>query len=337
MANVGGLDQNSRRTLSALSSVDNTTIVNLWADPTTHRLLVDLSGGGDITIGTSTITNGTNGKILYDNNGVVGELTNNFLTSLAGAVLTDQTVGQTIGTTGARLTKLWATDITCTNAIAGSITGNSATSTTAPTTAVLISQTSGQTIGDTTNRLTKLWATDITVTNAITGSVTGNAGTVTGLSFASGKTLTVNNILTLAGTDSTTMTFPSTSASIARTDAAQTFTGIQTIPQILCVENAQTASANAITFDRTNRINKVTNNSASGLTITLSTTGATAGDMIIVKSVPSSAVAQTITWVNTENSDVTPSANLNASTTSPRTDGFMWNSLTSKWRCVASC
>lgn len=48
------------------------------------------------------------------------------------------------------------------------------------------------------------------------------------LTIADGKTLTANNTLTLAGTDSTTMTFPSTSASIARTDAAQTFTGTQT-------------------------------------------------------------------------------------------------------------
>jgi hypothetical protein len=47
-----------------------------------------------------------------------------YLTSLTGAVLTDQTTGQTIGTTDHRLTKLWATDITCTNAITGSITGN---------------------------------------------------------------------------------------------------------------------------------------------------------------------------------------------------------------------
>ena len=45
-------------------------------------------------------------------------------------VSTDQTAGQTIGATGARLTKLWATDITCTNAITGSITGNAATVTT---------------------------------------------------------------------------------------------------------------------------------------------------------------------------------------------------------------
>jgi Pectate lyase superfamily protein len=43
-----------------------------------------------------------------------------------------------------------------------------------------------------------------------------------------GKTLAVNNSITLAGTDSTTMTFPSTSATIARTDAAQSFTGTQT-------------------------------------------------------------------------------------------------------------
>jgi hypothetical protein len=48
------------------------------------------------------------------------------------------------------------------------------------------------------------------------------------LTIANGKTLTANHSITLAGTDSTTMTFPSTSATIARTDAAQAFTGNQT-------------------------------------------------------------------------------------------------------------
>ena len=48
------------------------------------------------------------------------------------------------------------------------------------------------------------------------------------LEVADGKTFTVNHSLTLAGTDTTTMTFPATSATIARTDAAQTFTGSQT-------------------------------------------------------------------------------------------------------------
>jgi mucin-22 len=61
-------------------------------------------------------------------------------------------------------------------------------------------------------------------TNTWTRVVTGGA-----VATASSKSLTVNNTLTLAGTDSTTMTFPSTSATIARTDAANTFTGHQTI------------------------------------------------------------------------------------------------------------
>ena len=57
-------------------------------------------------------------------------------------------------------------------------------------------------------------------------TVNSNSGT---LNFtAASKTLGISNSITLAGTDSTTMTFPSTNATIARTDAAQTFTGLQT-------------------------------------------------------------------------------------------------------------
>jgi hypothetical protein len=50
---------------------------------------------------------------------------NSKLSSLSGAVLTSQVTPQTIGATGSRLAKLWVTDITCTNAIAGSVTGAS--------------------------------------------------------------------------------------------------------------------------------------------------------------------------------------------------------------------
>lgn len=58
---------------------------------------------------------------------------------------------------------------------------------------------------------------------ALTAPATGST-----LTIADGKTLTANHSLTLAGTDGTTQTFPSTSATIARTDASQTFTGAQT-------------------------------------------------------------------------------------------------------------
>lgn len=64
-------------------------------------------------------------------------------------------------------------------------------------------------------------------------SLNGNAfttGTYT-LTGAASKTLTFSNSLTLAGTDSTTMTFPSTSATVARTDAGNTFTGNQVITE----------------------------------------------------------------------------------------------------------
>ncbi len=86
-------------------------------------------------------------------------------------------------------------------------------------------------------------ANQITV-SAATGAVTfsiptnpvfsGTALTFPGtLSIVSGKTATVNKTLTFDGTDSTTMTFPATSATIARTDAAQTFTGSQTIAALV--------------------------------------------------------------------------------------------------------
>jgi hypothetical protein len=46
---------------------------------------------------------------------------------------------------------------------------------------------------------------------------------------STGKTAAITQSLTFAGTDSTTMTFPTTSATVARTDAANTFTGNQTV------------------------------------------------------------------------------------------------------------
>lgn len=60
---------------------------------------------------------------------------------------------------------------------------------------------------------------NLTLTNPASAAV---------LTLLGGKTLTVSNTLTLAGTDGQTETFPSTSATIARIDAAQTFAGLQT-------------------------------------------------------------------------------------------------------------
>ncbi len=81
-------------------------------------------------------------------------------------------------------------------------------------------QNSAVTVADTTGNITGGTYNKVTITAPATGST---------LTVADGKTLTANNSLTLSGTDSTTMTFPGTSATIARTDAGQTFTGDQAI------------------------------------------------------------------------------------------------------------
>src|SRR5213078_4744252 len=69
--------------------------------------------------------------------------------------------------------------------------------------------------------------------NLTTSGAFATTFTMTAATGVTGKTLTFNKSLTLEGTDSTTMTFPTTSATIARTDAAQTFTGSQTIAALV--------------------------------------------------------------------------------------------------------
>src|SRR5688500_196991 len=66
------------------------------------------------------------------------------------------------------------------------------------------------------------------------------AGEAENFVAVAGKVLTVNKTLTLDGTDGTTMTFPATSATLARTDAANVFTGSQTMSSQLTATNLGT-------------------------------------------------------------------------------------------------
>lgn len=125
-------------------------------------------------------------------------------------------------------------------------------------------------------------------------------------------------------------------ATVPTLSATNTWTGVQTIPQVIASNNSITASGNAATVPVTSKVNTVTNNSAATLTITLTTSGAVDRQAAIVCILDSSAAAQTITWVNTENSTVSAPTTSNGSTTLPLTVGFMLNSATGKWRCIAS-
>ena len=107
-----------------------------------------------------------------------------------------------------------------------------------------------------------------------------------------------------------------------------------TVPQTFNADHAITCSSNAATVTRAYRNNVVTNDSANNMTITLSTAGATAGDMLLIQVVDFSGVAKSITWVNTENGEGTAATTSNGSTSLPKSNGFKWNPLTSKWRCL---
>lgn len=116
-------------------------------------------------------------------------------------------------------------------------------------------------------------------TDFSTLTVTESTGTLT---IANGKTFTVSNTLTLAGTDGRTMTFPSTNATIARTDAAQTFTGDQTFAGAVKSTSASAGigyatGAGAAVTQGTSRSTGVTANAVSGA-ITTHTASLAAGD-----------------------------------------------------------
>lgn len=99
--------------------------------------------------------------------------------------------------------------------------------------------------------------------------------------------------------------------------------------------NTVTVVSNAGTCLASYRVNTFTNSSAATMALTLSTLGATDGQSMIVRVYDFSAAAQTIGWTNTENSTVSVPITSNGSTTHPLTVGFIFNSSTSYWRCVA--
>lgn len=131
---------------------------------------------------------------------------------------------------------------------------------------------------------TASFSASITITGTDGKSLTvSNSGTFGGgdawvLAIAAGKTLTVSNSITLAGTDSTVMTFPTTSATVARTDAAQTFTGDQTFAGNAIYSVA--ASGPTLKRGANGRVGTFTANGATPVTVTNSSVAIT--DTIII-------------------------------------------------------
>lgn len=216
----------------------------LGTDPITY---VQAAGQGSFTSGNGiTIT----GNSIAINTGVTVDLsTAQTLTNknLAGAGNTFPTFNQNTSGSAASLSAVLVpasggTGIANNNASTWTISGNfgttvtvtATTAVTLPTSGTLVSlvtTANGVSASNTAGALSfTLGAITPTTVNGLTISTT--TGTLT---MTNAKALSVTNSITLSGTDATVMTFPTTTATIARTDAGQTFTGTQimTSPKIL--------------------------------------------------------------------------------------------------------
>lgn len=143
---------------------------------------------------------------------------------------------------------------------------------------------------------TATFSASITVTGTDGKSLTvTNSGTFGGgdawvLAIAAGKTLTVSNSITLAGTDSTVMTFPSTSATMARTDASQSFTGNQTFAGTTIFSVA--ASGPVLKQGANGRVGTFTANGVTPVVVSNSSVAATDAIIISLNTVGGTPVLQ---------------------------------------------
>lgn len=185
------------------------------------------TGTGTLTLGSATLNAGPGGTLntaafqdanVFEQAGAVAihaALTSGThgITSAAATVLDDTTVAAMVDTLGG----------------ASSTGSGGIVRATSPS---LVTPSLGVASANTVNKLT--------ITSPATGST---------LTIDDGKTLRASASLTLTGTDVTTHTFPTTSSSVARIDAAQSFAGVQTFSDriINTVNGALSAPAVSIT------------------------------------------------------------------------------------------
>jgi len=289
----------------------------------TGTLPVGNGGTGITSFGTGVAT--ALGQNVTGSGGIALSTSPTFTTPTLGAATATSVNGLTITSTTGTLTLVNGSTLATAGANSLTLTTTGATNVTLPTSGTLattagtVASFSAGTTGFTPNTATTGAVTlggTLAPANGGTGvnnatrtlTINSNAGT---LNFtAASKTLGISNSLTLAGTDATTMTFPSTSATIARTDAGQTFTGVQvmTSPRILTSINDTNGNELIGVTATTSAVNEIT--VANAATTNSPTISATGGDTNIgINITPKGTGRTTVTQLTTTSPRVLTSIN----------------------------
>lgn len=235
-------DGNFVTTLLAVSSVDGVTPVTLYANPTTHRLLVDLASGM-----TNPMTTG--GDLIYG--GVAGTPTR-LANGSAGQVLTSQCT---------TLAPIWSS-AGAGDMVLASVQTNTGAKTFLNNTLLLRNPantfsytiTAGAIAADRVLNVPVITGTDTLATLGLSQTFSGTQTFSTLVATTiNGNTLTTGSS-TYTGTAGQTYTFPSATTTIAGLGTIQTFTAVQTMSGLNVIQHANTGLTvrnPANTFDYT--------------------------------------------------------------------------------------
>lgn len=323
---------NQFRLFTGLSTEPTTTVDVLGSGYTTGVLVADIVGQvtgnvtGNVTgssgsctgnslTATRLFTPRTIGGVLFD-----GTANITVATALAGFDVTggnlslsanNLTMTGSIGSTGSRVAKLWAIDIACTNAIAGSITGLAGTATALATPRAIYGNNFDGTAG---------------LTSAITPAFGG-----TGVANNAASTLTISGAFatTITVSATTALTLP-TSGTLATLAGTETFTNHR-----ISKRTGSTASSATPTINTDNTDHYLI--SALAVNITSMTTNLTGtpvqGDTLRLSITPTAT--RTIVW-GAKFQDGAAKLPASAPGTARLDVDFLWDTVGSKWTCIWS-
>lgn len=165
-----------------------------------------------------------------------------------------------------------------------------------------------------------------TSVNGLTVSTT--TGTLT---MTNGKTLAVTNTLTFSGTDSTVMTFPSTTQTIAGLSSTQTLSNKRMTWRYVTVTQSATPVVNTDNTDTAS----ITGLAQAITSMTSSLSGTPVGGDKLIYEITDDGTGRAITWGASFESSGNVALPTTTVSSTKLTVGFIWNVATSKWRCSA--